>query len=132
MNSTAESARLPSVFVVDDEELVGIVVQEVLELRGYCARRFSDPTVALEAFESAEPKPRLLLTDFAMGPINGLELIAACKERNPGLKTILYSGTVEEEIFRNSAVRPDQFVSKPFLPKTLLEAIQATLAMGSR
>jgi DNA-binding NarL/FixJ family response regulator len=65
-----------------------------------------------------------------MSPINGLELIERCKRVDPSLRTILYSGNVREEILQFYRVKPDGFLSKPFLPKALVDMVQNILARG--
>lgn len=116
------------IFVVDDEVMVGEVVETILGLEGFSVRFFSDPTEAFRALLIADPKPDLLLSDYVMTPMNGMELIEQCKSICPGLHTILYSGNVGEEILRGYDFKPEAFLTKPFLPKTLIEAVEQILA----
>jgi DNA-binding NtrC family response regulator len=127
-NSPALPGRAGYVYVVDDEEMIGEVVEVILQLEGYRPKFFSDPEAAFQSFLSETVKPELLLTDFLMRPINGMELIERCKQACPELKTILYSGNVGEEILRFYTVQPDGFLSKPFLPKTLVATVQSVLS----
>jgi DNA-binding NtrC family response regulator len=115
------------VYVVDDESMIGEVVEVILKLKGFKPKFFVDPELALHAIINDSPKPDLLLTDFLMTPINGMELIERCKRIHPDLKTILYSGNVGEEIVQYYSVKPDGFVSKPFLPKTLVSMVKSVL-----
>jgi two-component system, chemotaxis family, chemotaxis protein CheY len=115
------------IFVVDDEELVGQVVETILNLEGFEARFFSDPVEALREFLAADRKPDVLLSDYVMTPMNGMDLIALCKEAEPGLHTVLYSGNVGEEILRRYDFKPDAFLTKPFLPKALVGTVRKVL-----
>src|SRR4051812_40700627 len=90
----------PLVYIVDDEKMVADVVETVLKLKNYRTRLFLDPQEAWALIPEAVPTPDVLLTDFEMDGMNGMELIQHCKSRIPGLKTILYSGTVDESILR--------------------------------
>src|SRR5258708_67508 len=95
--TTKNVQHLPAnrlVYVVDDESMIGEVVEVILQLEGYEARFFQNPCVAYEAFLQANPRPVLLLSDFVMTPMNGMELIDRCRQVDPGLKTILCSGNV--------------------------------------
>ena len=114
-------------YIVDDEAMIGEVVEAILRLEGFDPCFFSDPELALRTFQEEKSKPELLLTDFLMHPINGMELIQRCKQEDPGLKTILYSGNVGEEIINYYAIKPDRFLAKPFLPKALIELVQNVL-----
>jgi DNA-binding NtrC family response regulator len=116
------------VYIVDDEALIGEVVEAILSLEGFEAKVFSNPEDAYRAFAGDLKKPELLISDFVMTPMNGMELIERCKELQPQLKTILYSGNVGEEITSQYPTKPDGFMSKPFLPRTLISLVQSVLA----
>ena len=114
--------------MVDDEPMVGDVVQAILKVGGYQSVYFQNPVLAFEAFKKANPKPDLLLTDFQMPQMTGRELIQRCKEVHPGLKTILYSGNVQEDTVSFYASKPDRFLRKPFTPQTLIDLVNAVMA----
>src|SRR5437899_5615885 len=115
------------VYVVDDEPMVGDVVQAILKMGGYESVFFIDPNAAFKALKEANPKPTLLLTDYQMPQMTGRELIQHCKKIHPALKTILYSGNVQEETVAFYPARPDRFLRKPFTPKTLIDMVQSVL-----
>lgn len=125
--STRGERRQELIYVVDDEAMIGEVVEVVLRLEGFQPQFFANPKAAYEAFLAAAPRPKLLLTDFLMSPINGMELIQRCKQHDPDLRTVLYSGNVREDIVQYYPERPDAFISKPFLPKTLIDVIHSVL-----
>jgi CheY-like chemotaxis protein len=124
--STSATDR-PLVYVVDDEPMVGEVVQTVLESGGFRTRLFQDPVLALQSLTQTTAQPRLLLTDYRMRSMNGMELIQGCKMLRPGLKTILFSSTLEAEDLQPYAVQPDEVVSKPFQPQRLAELVRNLL-----
>jgi DNA-binding NtrC family response regulator len=117
----------PAIYVVDDQEMVVMVVQELLKLQNLTSRAFRDPHEALQAFTDADPKPQLLLTDYAMEQMNGMELIERCKQIDPNLKTILYSGSVGVEIMEDYSTKPDRFIGKPFKPTALIAMVNEML-----
>ena len=129
-NETKPAAPKPSllVYVVDDEPMVGDVVQAILKLGGYRSIYFQEPLRALQVFTEANPRPALLLTDFQMPQMTGRELIQRCKEIEPGLKTILYSGNVQEDTVAMYRTKPDRFLRKPFTPKTLIDIVNSIVA----
>jgi len=69
----------------------------------------------------------LLITDFAMGKMNGLELIQQCKVHHPTLKTVLVSGTAGVEILLDSPVPVDRFLSKPHPIELLCQTVRTLL-----
>ena len=127
-SNAATGKKTAVLYVVDDEPLVGDVVQAILKMGGYESVLFADPKAAFQALSEANPKPTLLLTDFQMPQMTGRELIQHCKKVHPALKTILYSGNVQEETVAFYPTRPDRFLRKPFTPKTLIDLVQSVLA----
>ena len=127
-SNPATGKKTALLYVVDDEPLVGDVVQAILKMGGFESVLFADPKIAFQALSEAIPKPTLLLTDFQMPQMTGRELIQQCKKVHPALKTILYSGNVQEETVAFYPARPDRFLRKPFTPKTLIDLVHSVLA----
>lgn len=100
------------IFVVDDEPMLLDLAAAILEPLGYHVRTFRDPESALAEFSKA--KPALVVTDYTMLGMSGIDLIQECKRLNPGQKTMLLSGTVGQDIFANEAAKPDAFLAKPY------------------
>jgi len=122
-------ARLPStIFVVDDEQMLLDLAEMILEPAGFQVCLFSDPQKALAEYVAAPSPPDVLVTDFAMAGMNGMELIRECKRVNPRQKTILLSGTVDENIYTQSEVKPDQFLAKPYQINKLVEVLHLLIA----
>jgi DNA-binding NtrC family response regulator len=115
----------PLVFVVDDEPTIGEVVATMLQLEGYQTLLFHNPHDAYQALIKTKPPPVLLVTDFLMEGINGLELIEQCIQFCPSLKTMIISGSAGPEIFKNRHIKPDCFIRKPFTMENLVASAQA-------
>jgi CheY-like chemotaxis protein len=121
-------ASRPLVFVVDDEAMLLELATVILEPLGYALCTFRDPQTALEAFARAQPRPDLLITDYAMHTMNGMELIEECRRLEPHQKTLLLSGTVGAEIFEEVQCKPDQFLAKPYYARQLIDVVTNMLA----
>lgn len=124
-SSAARKGSRGLLFVVDDEVMLLELATIILEPCGFTVRTFRDPASALEAFTAADPRPDLLITDYAMHTMNGMTLIEACRKLAPGQKTLLVSGTVDEDIYQDSPCKPDGFVAKPYHAKQLIETVEA-------
>src|SRR5580658_1105672 len=117
MNQTKSSTGHPDpdtrqvVFAVDDEPMLLELVTLVLEPFGYRVRTFHNPDTAVRAFTLANPAPALIITDYAMHNMTGMDLIRECRRVNPKQKIILVSGTVDETIYHNSPVKPNRFLA---------------------
>jgi CheY-like chemotaxis protein len=100
----------------------------ILEPRGYRIETYGDPESALQAFKAADPPPALIITDFAMHEMTGMELMEACRQVRPGQKVLLVSGTVGPDIFGVADDKPDRFLGKPYQSKQLIEMVESLLA----
>jgi len=128
MNSSkSEKGSKPLIFVVDDEPMLLELATVILEPLGYNVKTFRDPQTALDAFRSSKPYPSLLITDYSMHSMTGMDLIKACRKLEPQQRILLISGTVDENIFRNSDVRPDRFLAKPYQAKQLTDLVHDLL-----
>ncbi|WP_158258619.1 ATP-binding protein [Rhodopila globiformis] len=85
------------VLVVDDDPLVCETVSETLQTAGYVALCAGDAEAALPMLRRTG-EVDLLLTDFSMPGMNGVDLIKEAQRLNPGLPAIVmtgYAGDVE-------------------------------------
>jgi CheY-like chemotaxis protein len=115
------------IYVVDDEPMLLELASVILEPLGYTIETFRAPEAALRAFRAAEPPPTLIITDYAMHSMTGLELAEACRQIRPRQKILLVSGTVGSDILRGAPVQPDRFLSKPYHAKQLIDMVEAVL-----
>ena len=115
-----------TIFVVDDEPMLLDLAVAILRPLGFNVRTFTDPRVALKEFSDA--KPAVIVTDYAMAEMNGLELVRECKRINPRQKMILLSGTVDQAIYEDLPQKPDRFLVKPYPVDEFIEAIRALAA----
>jgi DNA-binding NtrC family response regulator len=126
--ATNTTATQPTIFVVDDEVVLLDLAEALLTPIGCHIRKFSNPEDALREF----PKflPVVVITDYAMGRMNGMDLIRECRRLNPEQKTILISGTVDGEVFAGAPVKPDAFVAKPYDISQLVKIVREMVADG--
>jgi CheY-like chemotaxis protein len=113
------------IYVVDDEALMLEMAAVVLGSLGYAVETFPNAEAALAAFAKAPSRPGLIITDHGMGEMSGVELIAACRRVEPEQKMMLVSGTLEEQVFRDTPCKPNLFLAKPYGARDLIEAVVA-------
>jgi CheY-like chemotaxis protein len=113
---------------VDDEPVLLELAEHILSAFNGKIETFSDPKTALDSYRAAARPPDLIVTDFAMHQMNGLELIQECRRLHPEQKILLVSGTVDESIFSGTGTKPDGFLAKPYPPGKLSAAVQKILA----
>ena len=110
--------------VVDDEEDLARSVESLLSCRGYDVRVASDGARALDAIRDVLPD--LVLLDYEMPEMDGLEVIAAMR-RDPATRDIpvllATAGHIELEDIRKA----DGFLAKPFPAPLLFEMVARLL-----
>jgi len=117
----------PLIFVVDDTPELGEMLKVFLTNAGYATKVFNDPLEALATLEASASKPALLVSDFRMPGINGLELIHRCKLIHPPLRIISASAHMIHEEIEKYPIQPDRILTKPYSTAQLLEAVKSLM-----
>ncbi len=82
--------KVKAILFVDDHEVLAKLSCEILEMQGYRAVSASSGAEALKKFDQEEFD--LLVTDFRMDGMNGVELARKLHERNPDVPVIIVTG----------------------------------------
>ena len=112
--------RRSRILVVDDDADVRQMTAEMLAERGYIVETAGGGDEALTLIER-EPGFDLVLLDFVMPGMNGIELIQRLQAQRPALRTLMMTGHAEMD--DNAAISNDSIISKPFNIATLDEHI---------
>lgn len=88
--------RSSKILIVDDDKIVTSSLKTLFKLEGFSdSHYFNDPKEALEFLKTQ--KPDLILSDFLMPEMNGLEFLSAAKELYPEVSMILLTGYADKE-----------------------------------
>ena len=104
-----------TVFVVEDEPSVRMLIIEVLADLGYRAIEAADSIEGLRVLQS-DARIDLLVSDVGLpGGMNGRQMADAGRERRPGLKVLFITGYAENGLVGNGQLKPGmQVLTKPF------------------
>ena len=119
-----------SILIVDDEANQRLMVEQAL--RGLAFDwLISTAASGREALESvALCAPDLIITDYHMPAMNGLELIAQVRERRILSRIILITAYSSPELYDAAQrLRVDHYLTKP-VPLTLLRRLATTMIEG--
>jgi DNA-binding NtrC family response regulator len=112
--------------VVDDDSLIRRSLGEMLRREGYAVVEAAGGAEALKLAGTAAPN--LVITDFNMPEIDGLQLLRELRAKKPDLPVILVTGygTVEQavEAMKNGAY---DYVSKPILDEEMKLVVRRAL-----
>ncbi len=81
---------MKAILFVDDHEVLARLSCEILEMQGYRAVSAFNGDDALQKFD--KQKFDLLVTDFRMEGMNGLELARKVHDKNPNVPVIIVTG----------------------------------------
>lgn len=120
-----------TVLLVEDNPMVLGFAENVLEQAGYSVRSAVRGEELLAIDDNVISTADILITDVILPGINGTELAAEIKKRNPGISVLYTSGYTEDfavkhEIRQNGM----EFIGKPYSAHTLLRRIRDMLDAG--
>lgn len=94
-----DSSAVPHhILYLDDDDTLVFLVRRLLERRGYRVTAFTSQTQALDAVRADPDGFQLLLTDFNMPGMSGLEVAKAVLAINPLLPVAVASGYITDEL----------------------------------
>ena len=113
------SAPASQVLVVDDDHAVRGVTVEMLKDLGYDTIQAADGAAALALLAELHRTPDLILLDYAMPGMNGLQLARALRERGIAVPLALVTGYAELADTDGSPIPLDAVLRKPFTIRDL-------------
>jgi signal transduction histidine kinase/CheY-like chemotaxis protein len=117
------------VLIADDEEMVRKLMVMCMEQLGWTTLEAADGEEAIRVHKDHVGHVDLLLSDYLMPKVNGLEAARQIRSSDPELPVILMSGFTNEatvESFRAAGF--EHFLKKPFQIKELIEMLKAARA----
>ena len=109
-STSARTAALGSILLVDDNKLGLSARKSVLEELGHKIATASNGVDAMEQF--GDSKFDLVVTDYKMPRMNGLELIVGLRKIAPDLPVILISGFVDSLGLNEETTGADVVIQK--------------------
>jgi DNA-binding response OmpR family regulator len=108
----------------DDADLLALVCFTLTQA-GYFAVKASDGRAAIETFDAEGPD--LAILDINMPGANGFQVCEAIRSRSRVPVMMLTVRGEEEDLVRALELGADDYLTKPFSPRTLLARIKALL-----
>ena len=117
------------VLIIDDDEVFGHLLVELLTDVGFSAVCMSDGFAAYESIR--EETFDLCIIDQRMPLVLGADLAEAILQDHPRLKIILASAFADQALRTYAVSKGMMLLSKPFTKAQLLEAVELALALPS-
>jgi DNA-binding response OmpR family regulator len=116
------------ILVVDDDLALLGLVSFALRQAGYLPVEANDGTAALDAF--AREQPDLVILDVNLPGLSGFEVCRRLRAQGPTPIMLLTVRNSEEDEVRGLDLGADDYLTKPFSPRTLLARVRALLRRG--
>jgi len=133
-SGTGARGPVPRVLVCDDTEPIRRLLRINLELAGFTVEEAADGHEAMARLIDPErPMPDVIVLDSEMAPYDGWWAIAAIRShhRLDPVPVLLVTGSVVvHSAPEASGAGFDGFISKPFDPDELVEAVSRLAASG--
>jgi DNA-binding response OmpR family regulator len=114
------------ILVVDDDLELLRLIAFALRQSGYMVLEAQDGPQALAVFE--RERPDLVVLDVNLPRLNGFEVLKKIRSISEGLPVMMLTvRTGEEDQVRGLDLGADDYLGKPFSPRTLLARVRALL-----
>ena len=126
-SNMAPETTLPlpcNVLVVDDDPASLLLTTRVLEKYGCRVWMADNPKKAVALFEQDSESIDVVVTDVTMPGMNGYDLAALLRNRNPLLPVLFMSASLDREAAAQSRL---PIISKPFTFVGLINSVAAVL-----
>jgi DNA-binding NtrC family response regulator len=119
---------MANVLYVDDEPAIGLVLQDTLERLGHTAVGATNVPEALRALARGDVD--LIISDFRMPGLSGLELLELLREQGKDIPLIMVTGyaTIEHAVAAIKAGAVD-YITKPLQVEQLEHAVAQALEL---
>jgi DNA-binding NtrC family response regulator len=113
------------VAIIDDEVDLACLFKEALsQIDGVQVFAFTDPLLALEHFQTNHQNYRVVISDYRMPTMTGMELLSTVKEVNPAVTRIMMRAfEIQDELFQEFKC-VDNFLQKPVLMTDLINEVR--------
>ncbi len=113
--------------VVDDSRAIRMLLSKTLCQLGYEVQEAANGREALEIIEAGNSEVKLVLADWNMPEVNGLDLLKRLR-RNPALNSLavvmVTTETEIEQIAEAMEAGANEYVMKPFTRDILVEKLE--------
>ena len=116
------------ILVVDDDLALLSLVSFALRQAGYLPVEAADGQGALNAFEREQPD--LVILDVNLPGVSGFEVCRQMRAQGSTPIMLLTARNTEEDEVKGLDLGADDYLTKPFSPRTLLARVRALLRRG--
>lgn len=122
-SKTESPAKIVRIMVLDDEDLHAQMVVDLLQEAGYSTLKLNNPAEALSILR--KERFSLVITDFRMPGINGVDFVTQARQLDSGLPIFIVSGNIQlPEMVRIGNMGITRLIQKPIDLKTFIDQVK--------
>lgn len=114
-----------NILIIEDEQGISKIIKSYLEKEGYNVFQAFDGKEGLDFFENGQID--LILLDLMIPKISGEDLIKEIRNKSNVPVIMVTAKVSEENIINGLKLGADDYVTKPFSPKELMQRIKTVL-----
>ena len=114
-----------NILIIEDEQGISKIIKSYLEKEGYNVYQAFDGKEGLDFFENEQID--LILLDLMIPKISGEDLIKEIRNKSNVPVIMVTAKVSEENIINGLKLGADDYVTKPFSPKELMQRIKTVL-----
>jgi len=120
------------ILLVDDSRTMRMIVMRTLRQAGYGGHEIVQAENGIQALEVIQTEqPDLVLCDWNMPEMNGLELLAKLREQGNNIRFGFITSESSPQMRGAAESTGSSFlISKPFTPESFREALEPVMAAG--
>jgi DNA-binding response OmpR family regulator len=119
---------LPTILVVDDEEVIRTTIQKKLNRDGYNVISFETSEDLLSYLKNPNPKADLIITDIRMPQMDGIELLRRINSLDEPIPVLIISGHGDvEDAIKALRYGASDYIRKPFDIGDITSAVKVIL-----
>ncbi|WP_250501334.1 response regulator [Caballeronia sp. GAWG1-5s-s] len=124
-----DTATPGRILVIEDDEDVRTMIVDCLEALGYQVTQAPDGPSGLARLDA--DKPDVMMVDYAMPGMNGIQVLATARESRPDLPVILATGYADVDV---TTITDRRFTAlrKPFQLEDLARAVRLALKSAEK
>ena len=127
-SAAGSPSRKKTILVVEDEEMIRELVVSRLKVLGYDTMQASDGVEGIGVFRDGADKIDLVILDYVMPRMNGIEVFEELILIKPDVKVIISSGYSEDVVLeRLTGPRPAGILQKPYKMEDLRSVLGGML-----
>jgi DNA-binding NtrC family response regulator len=121
------AVQTQNILIVEDERLVARALARALNLTrdGYVVESCGSAEEALERLNDGSFE--LLISDWRLPGMNGLELIKVAHQHNPSLRSLLITAFGTPQVEEQARHLSDAFLPKPFRLRDMIQTVRRVL-----